>query len=99
VADYVSIVRRFAAEFTLQCHCYSCSIGFEPGFPALGVQNQAPYSSRPAFPDKECVLEGDGAISQCGAACGAVKQSPRKAQSYRSGQKGSYPLCPAAQLP
>src|SRR5467141_5284899 len=24
VADHVSIVRRFAAEFTLQCHCSSC---------------------------------------------------------------------------
>src|SRR2546426_272592 len=24
VADDVAIVRRFAAEFTLQCHCFSC---------------------------------------------------------------------------
>jgi hypothetical protein len=24
VADHVSIVRRFAAEFTLQCHFSSC---------------------------------------------------------------------------
>jgi hypothetical protein len=38
VADHVSIMRRFAAEFTLQCHFSSCfSFYFGLGFPGRNV--------------------------------------------------------------
>jgi hypothetical protein len=38
VADHVSIMRRFAAELTLQCHFSSCfSFLFGLGFPARNV--------------------------------------------------------------
>jgi hypothetical protein len=40
VADYVSIVRRFAAELTLQCHISSCfGFLFGLGFPSNFVAN------------------------------------------------------------
>jgi hypothetical protein len=53
VADHVSIVRRFAAELTLQCHfssCFSFYLGLD--FLLEMSLNQAPYSSRPSTPGK-----------------------------------------------
>jgi len=53
VADHVSIMRRFAAELTLQCHFYSC-FSFYLGLDFLVEmsQNQAPYSNRPSTSGK-----------------------------------------------
>src|SRR6266478_4312094 len=50
VADHISIVRRFAAEFTLQCHISSC-FSFYLGLDLLLEMspNQAPHSSRPHY--------------------------------------------------
>jgi hypothetical protein len=49
VADHVSIMRRFAAKLTLQCHCSSCLRYILAWiFYSECRKNQAPYSSRPS---------------------------------------------------
>src|SRR5229473_8344361 len=57
VADHVSIMWRFAAELTLQCHFSSC-FRFYLGLDFLleMSQNQAPHSSRPSTSGKARVL-------------------------------------------
>src|SRR5207245_5416038 len=57
VADHISKMRRFAAEFTLQCHFSSCStfnLGF--GFPFEISQYQATHSRRPSRSGKALCL-------------------------------------------
>jgi hypothetical protein len=57
VADHVSIMRRFAAELTLQCHfssCFSFYLGLD--FLLEMSPNQAPHSSRPATSGKVRLL-------------------------------------------
>ena len=53
VADHISIMRRFAAELTLQCHFSSCLIFIWAWvFPLEMPPNQAPYSNRPCTLNK-----------------------------------------------
>src|SRR5712664_2426706 len=57
VADHISIMRRFAAEFTLQCHissCFSFYLGLD--FLLEMSPNQAPHSSRPSISVKVRLL-------------------------------------------
>src|SRR5882762_444724 len=72
VANHVSIMRRFAAELTLQCHFSSC-FNFYLGLDFLLElsQNQAPHSSRPStfgkvrllHPFASCVLLRDAPLA------------------------------------